>query len=74
MDGAKKVAEHLRKLVEELHIENRSVPTGQVTVSLGAATIVPAQESTKEALTKFADQALYQAKHAGRNCVRSVEK
>src|SRR5262249_13903709 len=40
-----------------------------VTISLGVATFVPTIEATTAALIAAADQALYEAKHQGRNRV-----
>lgn len=67
-NGAWKVAERLRKLVEELELiflGKRAV----VTVSLGIAAF-PQDANNLEQLVSCADRALYHAKHAGRN--RSV--
>ena len=61
--GAGVVAERLRAAVEAT-----SWPERPVTASLGAATLLPAM-SDDEALVSAADQALYAAKAAGRNCV-----
>jgi diguanylate cyclase (GGDEF)-like protein len=40
-----------------------------VTVSLGVASLVPGTEIAEE-LVRRADERLYEAKRAGRNCVR----
>ena len=61
--GAGVVAERLRAAVEAA-----SWPERPVTASLGAATLLPAM-ADEEALVSAADQALYAAKAAGRNCV-----
>ena len=42
-----------------------------VTVSIGAATALPAPEFDPSQLLATADAALYRAKHAGRNRIRS---
>lgn len=66
---ARKVANKLRRIVEDAEFENeQSLPGGQITVSLGLA-VYP--EDSKEApqLIQYADKALYLAKTMGRNCV-----
>lgn len=61
--GAMVLAERLRVAVEQT-----SWPERPVTVSLGAATLLPTMPDGG-ALVAAADQALYAAKTAGRNCV-----
>ncbi|WP_323813526.1 diguanylate cyclase [Cellvibrio sp. NN19] len=64
------VAERLRKAVYQLALEHGASPaSGFVTISLGGATALPANQQSKEALIAQADEQLYLAKHAGRNCV-----
>ncbi len=62
-DGAMTLAERLRTAVE-----NSEWPERQVTASIGAATLL-VEMAGEEALVSAADQALYAAKTAGRNCV-----
>jgi len=64
---AKKLAEDLRKKVEETKIILRREKT-KVTVSIGVATF-PTDAQIKEELIHKADQAMYQAKRKGRNKV-----
>jgi diguanylate cyclase (GGDEF)-like protein len=72
-EGARKVAEKLRSTVEELHLEHAtSRVTTWLTLSLGAATMMPSPESEPDELIRRADQALYKAKRDGRNCARSA--
>ncbi len=70
IDGynAHQLAEKIRKIVEttEFVFEAAKIP---VTISMGVATLDP--EATDSAtLIKRADERLYEAKNAGRNCVR----
>ncbi|MFZ5735627.1 sensor domain-containing diguanylate cyclase [Rhodopseudomonas palustris] len=64
---AQVVAERLRREVaaNALVVASRSIPA---TVSIGVATALPGMDDVSE-LMKAADQALYDAKHAGRNRV-----
>ena len=64
-DGARKMAERLRKAVmaKAFNADGRSL---KVTVSIGVSTF-PGDAAGKEELVEKADQALYHAKHKGRN-------
>ncbi|MGD1905280.1 MAG: diguanylate cyclase [Leptolyngbyaceae cyanobacterium] len=73
-EGAIKVAERIQAILKHQPL---SYPDGieqRVTVSLGLATIVPSMLQNASMLVSLADQALYQAKFAGRNryCVASI--
>lgn len=71
--GAKVVAEKMRANLEKLSLpHSSSCMSGQVTISLGVATLIPDRESSRNDLILAADQALYQAKQSGRNCVVCV--
>jgi diguanylate cyclase (GGDEF)-like protein len=63
------VAERLRKAVEDLCIAHASSPNGQVTISIGVASLVPAIGEDAECLVEAADAGLYSAKRRGRNAV-----
>jgi diguanylate cyclase (GGDEF)-like protein len=68
--GALRVAELLRAAIEELAIPHGwSSVANKVTLSLGVACTTSESIPTPEALLADADQALYSAKHAGRNRV-----
>jgi diguanylate cyclase (GGDEF)-like protein len=70
--GAVKVAEKIRKNIEQAKIEHKSAPVyGLVTASMGVASSENQKISSYEQLVKNADQALYQAKKKGRNRVVS---
>ncbi len=68
-DPAYEIAEKMRKAVEALQIQHRQSPHGNVTISLGGVTLFARQDSNDENPIKLADQALYQAKERGRNCI-----
>jgi diguanylate cyclase (GGDEF)-like protein/PAS domain S-box-containing protein len=65
---AQRVAERLRQTLAQANIETEYGPL-QITVSLGIATATPQDSLPLETLINRADQALYQAKRAGRNRV-----
>jgi two-component system cell cycle response regulator len=71
IEGARKMAERLRTKTEKTKVDT---PAGilSLTVSIGVASIETEleQEQTVDSLIKRADQAVYAAKAAGRNCVR----
>lgn len=64
---AVETGERLRRIVEQTPIHTDSGPV-RITVSLGAATVQPGETSVEPALRR-ADEALYRAKHCGRNRV-----
>lgn len=71
--GASFVAEQLRTNVEVTEISNtQSQVSKYVTVSIGVATAYPRMDLPPETLLQTADHALYQAKIAGRNQVKSL--
>jgi diguanylate cyclase (GGDEF)-like protein len=66
--GAVHVAEEIRTRVKANKIEHRGSDRSQcITLSLGVATLVPTHQLTTATLIALADQALYQAKAAGRD-------
>jgi diguanylate cyclase (GGDEF)-like protein len=67
--GARIVAERLRRAVEELCIANADAPLGQVSVSIGVASLVPSMGDNAQSLIEAADAGLYAAKRGGRNAV-----
>jgi len=68
LDGAKKAAERARAAVEGNHFEGLP-EAGDVTISIGVATLVEDAEINMDDLVKMADEALYKAKVNGRNRV-----
>ena len=72
LDSARAFAEKLRALVEGTPVQTQSGPL-RVTVSIGVATVPhPNIHAAKEQIVA-ADNALYRAKHAGRNQVKAEE-
>jgi diguanylate cyclase (GGDEF)-like protein/PAS domain S-box-containing protein len=72
--GAKIVGEKIRTAIEVLkipHSGSKILPW--ITISIGAATMIPNVYTSFMNLVSNADKAVYKAKFDGRNCVRSYE-
>lgn len=67
LEGARNVAENMRRKVRGLNIPHPTNPTGCVTISMGVAATVPGPGKQALELLRAADQALYDAKNKGRN-------
>jgi diguanylate cyclase (GGDEF)-like protein len=69
-EGAILMAERVRRLVADapFHYEGRPFP---VTISLGVAAITDGVRVNSAELIRHADEKLYEAKRAGRNCLRA---
>ncbi|MCF6362094.1 MAG: diguanylate cyclase [Gammaproteobacteria bacterium] len=69
----RRIAERLRAGVSASPIETQpgNAPLS-ITLSIGTAVVAPGAKITADAIVASADQALYAAKHAGRNRVRSA--
>jgi diguanylate cyclase (GGDEF)-like protein/PAS domain S-box-containing protein len=67
-EQARRVAERLRRILAQTAIATDGGRIS-ITVSLGVATAMHTERPSLEALINRADQALYRAKHAGRNLV-----
>lgn len=65
-EGAKTTGERIRKAVEKMDMTHEG-KTVKITCSVGGASIIPTENIEKNALIKYADSALYQAKNTGRN-------
>jgi diguanylate cyclase (GGDEF)-like protein len=70
--GAVAVAERLCEAVQNLEVAHEGSPFGGVTISVGAASMAPTQADASQTLIDLADQALYDAKQAGRNQARAA--
>jgi len=70
---ARAAGERLRAAVESAGIPRSGAHPGVVTVSVGVASSWPPPPVTPDILQGLADEALYAAKRAGRNCVRATE-
>jgi diguanylate cyclase (GGDEF)-like protein len=71
LDNAILCAERLRAIIEAYVIEYAGSEI-RLTVSVGVSCVQPSADIDATQLIKLADKALYSAKDAGRNCVRSI--
>ncbi|TBW54400.1 diguanylate cyclase [Marinobacter halodurans] len=70
-EDALQTAEALRRCVLRQRLSHPNSPVSHlVTISLGIASAVPSKTRIASHMMEVADAALYQAKKAGRNCVR----
>ncbi|HEY9648962.1 MAG TPA: diguanylate cyclase, partial [Chroococcidiopsis sp.] len=68
--GAIYVAQQIRANVKQLSIDHALSPLdSQISISLGVATMIPNHHQSPADLLSIADQALYQAKASGRDCI-----
>lgn len=71
-EGAASVATHILDAVAALNIHHpKSKVSGFVTLSIGISTLLPDDALNPFHLVGFADEALYQAKEAGRNQIKT---
>jgi len=71
--GALEVANRFLRETEKLKIKHRTSSAGKnVTISIGVATAKPGRREKSSSLVNKADEALYQAKQSGRDCVKVV--
>jgi diguanylate cyclase (GGDEF)-like protein/PAS domain S-box-containing protein len=69
-NGALRVAEDICASIRNRRLSHGANPSGIVTVSAGSATLIPQLGDDAALLIDYADKALYQAKHEGRDCAR----
>jgi diguanylate cyclase (GGDEF)-like protein len=67
-EGAQRCVENIRERIKHLSLHNRGQTLGTVTISAGIAAY-PSDADSSEDLIHAADQALYRAKKAGRDCI-----
>jgi diguanylate cyclase (GGDEF)-like protein len=73
-EAAAQLADAIRNAVQELHIEHvDGTSSGVVTISVGVAVVHPTLVRNPEGVVQLADEALYAAKHNGRNRVEVFE-
>lgn len=70
--SAVQVADRMRRLVEQLAVPHDQVAAGIVTVSIGVGEGTLSDPASLARAIAHADVALYEAKAAGRNCVRPL--
>jgi len=68
--GAEVISRKVMQVVEGCAIPHTGSPYGQVTVSLGCATLLPTMQGSTRDLLKAADDAMYRAKTDGRNRIQ----
>jgi diguanylate cyclase (GGDEF)-like protein len=59
-------AEHIRAAIGRLNLRHQGVPLGRITASLGVA-LFPHHADSPDSLIRAADEAMYEAKHVGRD-------
>ena len=69
-DAARDHVENIRRSVEALQIPNPASSSGPfITISVGFACVQPTKNQSYDEIIHLADNALYEAKKRGRNCV-----
>ena len=69
LEGARLMGDRLRDAVADMNIPHATRDCRRVTISVGCASACPTQNQTHHQLLQTADDQLYAAKKAGRNCV-----
>jgi len=68
-DHIEDVARRIQSGIEALKVEHPGSPRGRLTVSIGAACVDPTSGRSHLGFIQLADEALYEAKEQGRDCV-----
>ena len=71
-EGTHRCVESIREAIKHLSLHHRGQTLGTITVSAGIATY-PTHGDNSEDLIRAADEALYRAKKAGRDCISVYE-
>ncbi|MFZ5967292.1 MAG: GGDEF domain-containing protein [Bacillota bacterium] len=67
-ESAQRIANNIVEGVQKLNIcHNDSIVSPYITVTIGVASLIPSEDMTIEEFIHRADEALYHAKHQGRN-------
>ncbi len=66
-DGAMSLCRRMSKAVHNMGVAHQGSDMGKLTISLGAATLIPRIDNAPQSLVAAADKALYQAKDQGRD-------
>jgi diguanylate cyclase (GGDEF)-like protein len=72
LGAALALAEAVRYNIEALALRNAASAAGVISVSIGVTSFAPELYARPEDFIRSADEALYAAKRAGRNCVRAT--
>lgn len=67
-EGAALIALRIHDALAELQLPNPGSPLSRLSASIGLSTVTPNRDSHPDSLVAHSDQALYRAKHQGRNC------
>jgi diguanylate cyclase (GGDEF)-like protein len=72
-EHVREIAEELRESIQALGVQHDDSPAGVVTASIGVSIVTPRPGRSPEDAVRLADEALYEAKRAGRNMIRLVD-
>ncbi|MCU7553318.1 GGDEF domain-containing protein [Alteromonas sp. ASW11-19] len=73
-NDAQTIAERIRHRIAETSVQLDDGSDVYVSASIGVTTVVPKSRTRSSTLLKQADKALYAAKAAGKNCIRTAQK
>jgi diguanylate cyclase (GGDEF)-like protein len=72
LENTYQAAERAREVIAAMNMPHKNAMHGKVTISIGVASVIPTELKKPENLFTLADEALYAAKHAGRNQVKKA--